>query len=125
MFWLQWFVAKHRFPARHLNTDLATFLGVSVAMIILGCIYAFGLPWVVAKCPSRIVLYDCYLQRCRGQCVLLYFKNVASFSLNVGAEFSTLVLKLRSGRESFIGVPNDMPMEEIRLFLCERIPIEA
>jgi hypothetical protein len=123
--WLQLLVAKSRHPARELHTDLPTILGVVVGIVFVACLFAYVLPWIVTKCPSRITIHDRFLQRSRGdRSPQIPFKNLASFSLHSGPEFSTLVLAHRRGRQIFIGVPHDVPADKLSAFLSERIPAD-
>jgi len=102
--------------------DAATLLGVGVGIVMVGCVFAYVLPWFITKCPSRITLYDRFLHRSRGDGNRrIPFNNLSSFSLRSGPQFSTLVLTHRSGRQTFIGVPHGIPAEALTAFLSARI----
>lgn len=116
----EWLGAKLSQP----DTLVAHALPLALVIgVFCGLVFAYGLPWLIARCPSRIVVYDRLLHRSQGNwCPQFWFKDLSAFEYCSGPEFATLVLTRRDGRKVFVGVPLDFPGGDLTAFLMERIP---
>ena len=113
---LSWYLA-HFNPAKHPPSFPAAFL-MSIA---LGVFLAYFMPWLTTKLPSQITVFDRCIVRSRGHNHQIRFADLTSFAWRSAAEFSTLILTHRRGRQIFVGVPRDIPTDTLTTFLSERL----
>lgn len=93
-------------------------------MLFLCIFIAYVLPWLAAKFPPSVTVYNSYLTRIDVSVQQVLFKDLTSFTWRSAPDFSTLILTHRRGRQILIGVPIDTPVDAISAFLAERIPAQ-
>jgi hypothetical protein len=96
-------------------------IGESLCIALAGAAFlAYGIPWVVTKCPSYIKVRNKHIMRMRGNSNLeIRFSKMESFRWIPMQQWSLLRLSPKSGRSFTLCVPLEISREELDSFLQE------
>jgi len=106
---------EQRYP-RHGSRELAPPQETFVCWLLLGAFLTYGVPWLRRIPPSRVLVNGEGLFGTKYKAI--QFRDYRCFYWEQSVNHATLVLIHQNGRLVRIGVPVDVPRDEVSIWLC-------